>query len=112
MYKLMLVLFPVLIVLLYHHLPLLLLREVPGGGGGEAREPLYGDTAAGSAAQDDTAEGGEELHQGQTWTRTGYCHHQSGLFITNLQQVDLPWSAQNICSSSHHLIGLSKQKEM
>ena len=74
--------------------------------------PLCGDTAAGPAAQDNTGEGGQELQQGQTWARAGHCYHQSGLFITDLQQVDLPWSAQNICGSSHHLLGLSKQTEM
>ena len=75
----MLELFPVLIILLDHHLPLLLLRELPGGGGGVAGEadlvararPLSGETAAGSAAENNTAEGGDQLHQGQTWTRPG-----------------------------------------
>ena len=60
-------LFPVFIILLHHHLPLLLLRQVPGGVGGGEPRPVCGDTAAGPAAEHHTAEGGEELHQGQTW---------------------------------------------
>ena len=78
------ILFPVLIILLDHHLPLLLLRELPGGEVGAGRL-LRGETAAGPAAEDQTAEGGAQLQQGQTWASNLVILIMTGLtFFTDL----------------------------